>query len=220
MKTVLHVFLSLLLVSFSGQLLAFEVPFDVDSSEARSIEFIQLEAVSSARIVHFKWDVAWEQNGKYFIIEKSVDGEETWREISRVKSVENHNERHTYEISEINMAEEAREIFRISRVDVNGNVQVLDKVDINHPILSNLKLIPDPKRVHKMVTVSCESMIDSEGEMYVYDAAGDLVLVKSMPMSDGYNRLELSIKNFNPGRYRVVVRNQFSDAVSRTLTVH
>lgn len=192
----------------------------VDSSEESSIDFLEMEAVESARIIHFKWDVAAEISGNYFVIEKSIDNQENWTQMTRVESLENHNERHTYEISEINLAQGAREYFRIVRVDQYDNREVLDVIDISHPILSNMKLIPDPKKVQRSVTVSCESLIESDGSVYVYDQEGELVLVQHMPLSEGYNRLVVPIRNFKQGDYRVVVRNEFSDALTRRLVVH
>ena len=74
----------------------------------------EMEATPSARVVHFKWEVNAESQGDFFIIEKSLD-QENWSEVRRVESIQNHNERHTYEISEINFAEASRLIsaFRL-----------------------------------------------------------------------------------------------------------
>lgn len=67
----------------------------------------------------------------------------------------------------------------MKRVDIDGKVEVLDAVNINHPILSNMKLIPNPKSVKKATTISCESLICSDGVMHVYDVNGE-----SCPLSE------------------------------------
>lgn len=220
MNNVRYLF-ALFLVFFSVQnSWSIERDYEIDSSEDSSIDFLKMEAVMSARIIHFRWDVASESNGDHFMIEKSIDNGETWSKVSRVTSVSNHKERHTYEISSINMAEGIREIFRISRVDIYGSKEVLDAVDFTYPVLSNMKLIPDPKKVQRSVTVSCESLIESIGSVYIYDMENDLILVEHMDLGEGYNRLEVGIKNFRPGEYRVVIRNEFTDAVSRKLVVY
>lgn len=193
---------------------------DSDSSKSSSIEFVELKAVLSSRIIHFKWDVEWENNGDYFIIEKSIDSGENWAQVAKVKSIENHKERHTYEISEINLAEEALEVFRISRMDRNGEIEPLDFVDISHPILNNLKLIPDPKKVNKLVTISWESMIESKGFISIYDEQGELIFYDNLTLTDGYNRLDLSLKSFDPGKYLIVVKNEFEDGITKKLVVY
>lgn len=219
MKTILLVFICVLLFLMPQPIFALKY-LKTDTSEAKSIAFLNFEAVSSARIIHFKWNVEWEHEGSYFIIEKSIDDEKSWQEISRVRSIGNHDELYTYEISEINLVEEAREIFRISRLDRNGVVQELDKIEVHHPVLFNLKLIPNPKRIKKSVRISYESLIESNGHLYVYDEENNLVLMRSLTLNDGYNRVELGIKKFRSGRYRIVIRNEFNESLSRILTVH
>ena len=115
--------------------------FDVDSTEDSSIDFLSMEATLSSKIVHFKWEVEAESKGDYFIIEKSID-QENWAEVKRVESIENHQDRHTYEVSEINFAEGVKEFFRIIRVDAYGSISELDRVNINQPVLTNMMLIP------------------------------------------------------------------------------
>lgn len=192
----------------------------VDSSEESSILFIQMKAVSSSKIVHFSWDVEEEKNGDHFLIEKSIDDGDTWTRVSRVESIGNHNERHTYEISEINMVEEVTEYFRVSRVDVDGKMKVLDAVNINHPILSNMKLIPNPKNVHKSTTISCESLICSEGILRIYNTSGELIEKRKMDLSKGYNRCEIEIKKMDPGDYRVTIQDEFENTLTKRLVVH
>ena len=219
MKTLLSSILVIVFTLIFSIVNAFDST-DSDSSRVSSIQFGELHAVVSSRIVHFKWEVDWENNGDYFVIEKSIDSGESWTQIAKVKSLENHKERHTYEISEINMAQEAVELFRISRIDSEGDQEVLDFVDINHPILSNIKLIQDPKRVNKSITVSWESMIESRGFISIYNEKGDLKFYDNLTLSDGYNRLELVTKGFDPGRYTVVVKNEFDDGITKTLVIH
>ena len=192
----------------------------VDSSEESSIVFIEMKAVSSSKIVHFSWDVEEEQNGDHFMIEKSIDDGATWTQVSRVESIGNHKERHTYEISEINMIEEVTEYFRVSRVDIDGQVKVLDAVNINHPILSNLKLIPDPKNVKKATTISCESLICSDAVLEVYNKSGELVHKRKLDLAKGYNRCEIEVKNLDPGEYRVSIQDEFENTLNKRLVVH
>ena len=192
----------------------------VDSSEESSILFVQMKAVSSSKIVHFSWDVDEESNGDYFIIEKSIDDGKSWTPVSRVESIGNHKERHTYKISEINMIEEITEYFRVSRVDIDGETSVLDAVNINHPILSNMKLIPHPKNVRKATTISCESLICSEGILKIYNRSGELIEKRKLDLSKGYNRCQVEIKKLDRGEYRVTIQDEFNNTLTKRLVVH
>lgn len=192
----------------------------VDSSEESSILFVQMKAVSSSKIIHFSWEVEEEQNGDHFIIEKSIDDGTTWTRVSRVESIGNHKERHTYKISEINMIEGITEYFRVRRVDVDGETKVLDAININHPILYNMKLIPNPKNVKKATTISCESLICSDGVMKIYNSDGELVQDRKLNLSKGYNRAQIEVKKLEPGEYRVSIYDEFDNKLTKRLVVH
>lgn len=192
----------------------------IDSSEESSILFVQMKAVSSSKIVHFSWEVEEEQNGDHFIIEKSIDDGETWTRVSRVESIGNHKERHTYKISEINMIEGITEYFRVRRVDVDGETKVLDAININHPILYNMKLIPNPKNVRKATTISCESLICSDGVMKIYNSDGELIQNRKLNLSKGYNRCLIEVKKLEPGEYRVSIHDEFDNKLTKRLVVH
>ncbi|NRA10857.1 MAG: hypothetical protein HRT57_02745 [Crocinitomicaceae bacterium] len=207
------VFLSSAVLSFSA------FAFDVDSTEESSIEFLSMEATLSSKIVHFKWEVENESKGDYFIIEKSID-EINWTEVKRIESVENHLERHTYEISEINFAEGIHEFFRILRVDAYGSITEMDRVNINQPVLTNMLLIPIAHKLHKEINISYDSMISSKSYMRVYSEVGELVTEKSLVQSDGYNRTLLNIKGFEKGRYQIVIEDSFGNKISKVLVIH
>lgn len=192
----------------------------IDSSEESSISFGHMTAIPSSKIVHFSWDVDEEQNGDHFLIEKSIDDGQTWQPVTRVESIGNHKERHTYKVSEINMVEGVSEYFRVSRVDIDGEKKVLDAVNIDHPILTNMKLIPNPKNVKKATTVSCESLICSDGEMTIYNKDGILIEKRNLSLSQGYNRCQIEVKNLAPGEYRVSIKDEFDNTLTKRLVVH
>ena len=105
---------------------AFEEEGDTTSSK---IQFNNLEATLSARIIHFRWSVESEEDGDHFLIQKSLD-QENWSAVTKVSSIKSHKEQHTYEISEIDFAEGVNEFFRIVRVDANGEATEIDRVNV------------------------------------------------------------------------------------------
>ena len=212
--------LTFALAVFCSSFLSFSTfAFDIDSSEDSSIDFLSMEATLSSKIVHFKWQVEAESNGDYFIIEKSID-QENWVEIKRVQSIENHKDRHTYEISEINFAEGVQEFFRILRVDEYGAISELDRVDINQPVYSNMLLIPVAKKLNSDLNVSFDSLISSKGVLRVYNIDGEVLIEQKLDQSEGYNRTMLSIKSLVKGAYRIVIEDDFGNTISKSLTIH
>lgn len=209
-----------ILVSASLFISSFSIyGFEIDSTEDSSIDFIAIEATLSSKIIHFQWDVNAEKSGDYFIIEKSIN-QKTWVKLSRVASIANHKERHTYSISEINLAEAKSEYFRISRIDIYGKVEVLDVININQPILANLSLIPIQGKIQEQIQLSYDSMICSHGEVVVLNQDGETAFNTSIYSQNGYNHYLLNIKSFTPGRYLIVIKDEYGNKTSRALNVY
>lgn len=216
----IHIFLTVIIWAFIVPTSYAFFPPEIDSSEESSIQFVRMEALPSSKIVHFSWEVESEQNGATFLIEKSIDDGATWTKVRTVESIGTHNEQHTYRVSEINTVEEVNEYFRITRIDAEGKMLVLDSVNVNHPILQNMKLIPDPKKANSSTTVSCESLICSDAKLEVYDKEGELVFSKNLELLKGYNRYEVDLKRFDPGEYRVMIRNEYENTMTKRLVVY
>ncbi|GAB5424104.1 MAG: hypothetical protein Crog4KO_12510 [Crocinitomicaceae bacterium] len=204
----------LILISFSS--FSSEIEGDTTASK---IEFNELEATLSARIIHFRWSVDLEYKGNYFIIEKSLD-QKNWTEVTQVSSIKSHEEQHTYEISEIDFAEGVNEYFRVVRVDEFGEKTEMDRVNLNRPVLTNMLLIPVPRKVNKEMTLSYDSMISCEGILTVMNREGDIIEEFDVAISEGYNRFELHIKDFEKGDYLVIVRDEYGNKISKRLVVH
>lgn len=191
----------------------------IDSTETDEISFVNMEAIISSKIIHFKWAVDTELNGDYFIIEKSID-KVFWYFVSRVESIENHEDQHTYEISAINFAEDHTEYFRIQRVNQKGERTFLDEIDVSRPVLSNMLILMVPGKTNKLINVSYDSFVKSSGEMIVINEFGEEVFTKKLNVIDGYNRLLLNISSFDKGRYSVIVKDNYGNRTSRPLVIY
>jgi hypothetical protein len=212
----LNVFLFILFSLVYSQV-TFAIGIDSDSTGNKDIEFVSMEATLSSKIIHFKWDVEKEVKGDYFLIEKSTD-KQNWKRVTQVTSLGNHKERHTYEVSEINFAEGANEYFRIKRVDNMGNESILDMVNISHPVLTNLMLVPI--EANKLMSISYDSKISSTARITVMNSEGEIAFEENQMVTEGYNRLELNIKSFKEGVYFVLIKDDFENKLSKRLTIY
>jgi hypothetical protein len=207
----------LILFSLVYSQVTFAIGIDSDSTGNKDIEFVSMEATLSSKIIHFKWDVEKEVKGDYFLIEKSTD-KQNWKRVTQVTSLGNHKERHTYEVSEINFAEGANEYFRIKRVDNMGNESILDMVNISHPVLTNLMLVPI--EANKLMSISYDSKISSTARITVMNSEGEIAFEENQMVTEGYNRLELNIKSFKEGVYFVLIKDDFENKLSKRLTIY
>lgn len=212
-----YVNILILILAYISPIYAFSI--DIDSTEDSEILFTKLEAVASSRIVHFKWEVEKESKGATFIIEKSID-KIIWKQIQSIRSIGDHKERHTYQISEINFAEGVHEYFRITRIDVNGVHSVLDVITLDQPILSNLILLPDPKKTKDILVISYDSLISSKGLLYVKSADGEIVDERYLFFDEGYNRLMINYKKYDSGIYQIVLKDEFDNRLVKSFRVN
>lgn len=181
------------------------------------IDYVQMTATPAAKVVHIKWLVNRESGGNVFRIEKSVD-EKTWKKITEVPSLSNHDELHTYTTSEINLPEGIKEFFRLTRVDKNGVAEVLDETSISHTALSGLFLIPSSKYDKDEVIFSCNSLIKTSIRLSVMDVDGKVKREEVHTFQAGYNRIVLEAQSFPPGTYILVLTDGFGVQQTRSFT--
>jgi hypothetical protein len=135
---------------------------DEDSTAQGKIKFVDLSAVPSVKVVHLEWTVAQEEDGAWFIIEKSLDAK-TWEEKGRRPSIGDHTVYQTYLQSVTNFPESAIEYFRLSRINKYGDTTVLDVSIIQHAALYNMRLIPDREKITQRVTLTFEALVAGNG---------------------------------------------------------
>lgn len=205
----------LFIITLISTVFSFGSPNDIDSTLS-SIDFVKMVATPASKIVHFKWEVNAESKGDYFIIEKSIDNK-TWNAVTRVESLGYHKDRHTYMISEINLAESAIEYFRIKRVDKWSKETILDVVNVKQPILSSLILIPESKTENNQLIVSYTSLIASHGTIRVFNMDGETLFEEHLELTPGYNRIVVDTRKYKYGNYIVVIRDEFDNKLTKSL---
>lgn len=202
---------------FLSTFFVYASPTDIDSTQS-SIDFVKMEVMPSQKIVHFKWDVNAESRGDHFIIEKSTD-KKKWKSISKVESLKNHKNRHTYMVSEFNQAEGAHEFFRIKRVDKQGYETILDLVDVNQPVLTSLVLIPNSKAENKQMVITYSSLIFSRGVLTVFNLDGETIYEERLHLKSGYNRLVVDTRKYEKGNYIVVVQDEYDNRLTKSFAL-
>lgn len=189
------------------------------NSENSEIVFKGLEFTPSSSVIHWKWKVDSEVNGKYFLLEKSLD-DSTWTEVSKVKSLEHHKEPHDYLHSAMNFTESPTEYFRLSRVNNLGDIQVLDSVIKHNPVLSKLQFIPTPGKAAEGGTLTYESLRDMEVFVSIVNSEAKVKYEKKMKATKGYNRVPLYLKNVPEGRYKLIVKDDKENKITKGITIY
>lgn len=204
----------ILLLSISSFASAFD-----DDSTGSSIELTSFDIRLSSRVVHIHFEVASEKLGQFFVIEKSVD-QENWNSITTIASLKNHHMPHIYETSVIDFADGVIEYYRLIRLDIYGDTTELGKDIIKRKVLKNIQLIPVTGKAHKEIFITYDSMLSSEGTVTIMKRDGTIVDELEVSIAQGYNRMKLTIKNYDKGDYLIIIRDFDENKISKRLVVY
>lgn len=182
-----------------------------------TIDFLELTAVPAQKIVHFKWLVNREAGGNSFLIEKSTDRRK-WSRVAEVPSLANHADLHAYQLSEINLPESATEYFRLTRIDQDGQSQILDETFVSHPILSGMILIPPSKAERKEVIATCNALVEMQVRVQLLNSKGVLLSHEMQTLRVGYNRIVVDIRDLPRGTYILMIRDNKGNQQARTFS--
>jgi hypothetical protein len=190
-----------------------------DDSTGSHIDLTSFDIRLSSRVVHIHFEVASEQLGQFFVIEKSVD-QENWSSITTIASLKNHDTPHTYEASVIDFADAVIEYYRLIRLDMYGDTTELGQDIIKRKVLKNIQLIPVTGKAHKEIFITYDSMLSSEGTVTIMKRDGTIVDELEVSIAQGYNRMKLTIKNYEKGDYLITIRDFDENKISKRLVVY
>ena len=152
------------------------------------------------------WTTATETNNEYFTLEVSEDGV-SYREVARFAGAGNSNTltAYSYLDTKTNAADKPV-YYRLWQTDFDG---ARTSLGITTVMCSGdegdlFTLYPNPARDY--TNVIYRSRIEESAEITIYDALGQLVMQKSITLSEGLNETYLPIHVLAPGTYTVMYK--------------
>lgn len=155
--------------------------------------------------VELKWTTTFEQNNKYFEIERSLDGTR-WEAVGRVNAVSNAGDRNNYTFTDNvgrNTANKKDLYYRLKQVDTDSKVN-LSKILVvrvyNTKTLKMISVTPNP--VKNDINASIQLNERSVVVLKVIAANGSVVMRKSLMLEAGTNRVSMEGSGkLTPGMY-------------------
>ena len=169
-----------------------------ESSNMLPVSIVEFggEVVSSN--VRLKWKTAWEQNSRYYEVERSFDGT-IYTRVGTVQAAGNSERLLSYEFLDKNPPE-ANLYYRLRLTDMNARVSYSNDIRIRTGSVSEIIFGPNP--TGGQASVVLPSSWTGRYECRVISMSG-IVMHQTNGLRAGSHRIDLS--NYSPGLYRLMI---------------
>jgi hypothetical protein len=152
-----------------------------------------------------KWITASEQNSDYFQIERSRDGID-WFEVSKVQAMGNSNTTKNYQFYDMTSGGNFEGYYRLKQVDFDGNFEYFDPKYIlcgSNKTTYDIEVFPNP--VKEELFAGIRNSIFGKGLITITDFSGKVVKQEEVDLSDGYNLINVDVKDLSNGIYIIKI---------------
>jgi hypothetical protein len=196
--------------SISGTVSNFS-PFTLGSKSSGNIlpiDLISFNASCKDDIVDVSFSVASQQNNDYFLVERSIDGNE-WDELGILQGENKSNNQKDYSILDFTPID-GMSYYRLTQVDYDGKFKVFSPVRNScYTKETNLAMVVYPIPVINEFTfeISVEDYQGSDVFYNIINMQGAVVLSNSLELNKGFNTRTIDIDQLPSGIYILSVNN-------------
>jgi len=152
-----------------------------------------------------KWTTASEQNSDYFQIERSRNGID-WTEVSKIQGMGNSNTTKNYQFHDMTSGGNFEGYYRLKQVDFDGNFEYFNPKYIlcsSNKITYDIEIFPNP--VKEELFTGIRNSILGDGLITITDFSGKVIKQEWINLSDGYNLINVDIKDLSNGIYIIKI---------------
>jgi len=166
-----------------------------------AVSFLDLTAVKENSNVLLTWQVAYEVNTQYYMVERSTDGV-NFTAIGSISFKEGPALGNTYQYTDNNVSAPGGSLYyRIRELDTDGKFIYSKVVSVRLGNLSGrLSVYPNPAQSSVTVSFSCTN--SGPVSLRLFDMKGSLLWQQQYAASAGQNNVQVDcIRNIPPGTY-------------------
>jgi hypothetical protein len=179
------------------------------------VELLNFASSCVDNTIVLDWCTASEKNNSYFNIEQSIDGI-NFTTVGKIFGSGTTNEKHCYHYPANSVS--GQNYFKLTTVDYREQKSSSKIISIaSCDELTDNILIANDGTNELGVIVS--SLTDQKLEVYVHNALGQLIEVKSIEVTKGHNNIRVMLQNVSTALYYVSVYNGSSKMISKKIVV-
>ncbi len=165
------------------------------------VSLTNFEGLATDKNNLIKWETASEENTDWHILERSVDGQKDWHEITRIPAMGYSTSIEQYEWVDQRPLEKA--YYRLLTLDITGEKSYSDIILVERPLgkIRLDKVSPNPTTAD--ITIQYSALENEDILLQVYDLTGRLLGSTEQSSSPGINEINYSLEQFPDGRYLV-----------------
>jgi hypothetical protein len=167
------------------------------------------------RIPLIKWATASEYNSDYFQIERSRDGI-NWTPISKIVALGNSGIGKNYQFYDMTAGGYFEGYYRLKQVDFDGNFEYFDPKYIlctSNKTNYDIEIFPNPVK-EELFTGIRNSML-GDGLVTIADFSGKVVKQEKINLLEGYNLINIDVKDLLSGIYLIKITSNDVQFVGR-----
>ena len=179
------------------------------------IELIDFNATCLNNNVVLEWCTATEKDNSYFTIEQSQDGV-NFTTIGKTFGNGTTEEKHCYNYVTTSVSDLT--YYKLNTVDSYGtkNTSKIISISSCHDSKENILIANDGS---KEIGVIVNSSSNQKLELYIHNALGQLVEVRNIEATQGYNNIRVDLQTVSNGLYYVSVYSVNEKMISKKIIV-
>lgn len=163
------------------------------------VELVQFTALSQEGQVELQWETATELNNAGFDIQNSADGR-SWKTLAFVPGAGTAQEEQSYRyIDERPLP--GLNYYRLKQIDYDGQFEYSKVVAVQTGGKKRFRIYPNPAA--HTATLSFETGQAGEAVLRLYNAVGQAMRIKRLPLEPGANRAAIALDGLLRGAYLV-----------------
>ncbi len=166
-----------------------------------SVDLLSFTGKRENRTAVLSWETESEVNNDYFTLEHSMDGID-YRALAMIQGAGNSTTPKSYRYVDENPYSGVN-YYRLSLTDFSGERQDGGVVSVNFEALDYLEIFPNPVRDNLVVSIASDKEEDTV--LYVYDAAGKLIMEQQIIINPGNNLFPVTMNGLPAGLYLLEV---------------
>ncbi len=185
------------------------VDFTVDCTGGLPVELLDFSGYPNDRVNVLEWITSTEENTKYHIIERSVDGIADFHEVGRVDAAGSSVEEIRYSLEDDKPLGIA--YYRLKTQDIDGMEHLSNVIVIKRgrKEFGFVSVFPNPTR--NLTNIQFNALQDAEINIKLVDVAGRLVSNYNFQAVEGMNTHQLDMSTLANGVYIVKMNNGNSE---------
>lgn len=172
------------------------------------VELLSFTGNKKEKIVKLNWHTSSETNNDYFLIEKSTDGY-NFEPLGTVKGAGSSSMDHYYNLDDLN-PNQGINYYGLTQFDYNGDRSVRKVIAVRFSEKNPMDVLVYPNPFNDEIQFNCNSSINGDIKISLYDYVGQVLLDEQHTIQDGYNHYVLNPVGLSSGVYFIEVQSEDS----------